>query len=78
MDHRMFRRKYLLGCLGKLGGGLKVTVGNRVTTRLSISLSQSFLFFSVSFNQSLVFPGRFCSNACQHILDIVGLSQAEA
>ena len=26
----MFRRKYLLGCLGKLGEVLKATVGNRV------------------------------------------------
>ena len=32
---------------------------------------------SVSFSQILVFPGRLCSKACQHILDIVGLSQAE-
>ena len=24
-----------------------------------------------------MFPGRLCSKACQHILDIVGLSQAE-
>ena len=35
------------------------------------------MFFSVSFSQILVFPGRQCSKACQHILDIVGLSQAE-
>ena len=33
--------------------------------------------FSFSFSQILVFPGRLCSKACQHILDIVGLSQAE-
>ena len=57
-------------------GGLKATVGNRVTTRLSL-YPHSFLFFSGSFNQSLVFPSRLCSKACQHILDIVGLSQAE-
>ena len=49
----MFPRKYLLGCLGKLGG----EVGNGVTTRLSL-YSHSFLFFPVSFNQSLVFPSR--------------------
>ena len=30
MDYHMFRRKYLLGCSGKLGEGLKATVGNRV------------------------------------------------
>ena len=53
-------------------GGLRATVGNRVSL-----YPHSFLFFSVSFSQSLVFPGRLCSKACQHILDIVGLSQAE-
>ena len=57
-------------------GGLKATVGNRVTTRLSF-YPHSFLFFSVSFNQSLLFPNRLCSKACQHILDVVGLRQAE-
>ena len=75
MDYRMFQRKYLLGCLGKVGK-VSATVGNRVTTRQSF-YSHSFLFFSVSFNQSLVFPSRLCSQAFQHILDIVGLSQAE-
>ena len=75
MDYRTFRRKYLPGCLGKLGG-LKATVGNRVTTRISL-YPHVYLFFSVSFNQSLAFPSRLCSKACQHILDIVGLSQAE-
>ena len=49
-------------------GGLKATVGNRVTTSLSL-YPHSFLFFSVSV--------RLCSKACQHILDIVGPSQAE-
>ena len=34
-------------------------------------------FFSVSFSQILVFLGKLCLKACQHILDIVGLSQAE-
>ena len=34
MDYRMFRRKYLLGCLGKLGEVSKQLVGNRVTARL--------------------------------------------
>ena len=57
-------------------GDLKAIVGNRVTTRLSL-YPHSFLFLSVSFNQSLVFPSRLRSKACQHILDIVGLSQAE-
>ena len=54
-------------------GGLKATVGNRVLSLYPNSL----LFFSVSFSQILVFPGRLCSKACQHILDIVGLIQAE-
>ena len=57
-------------------GGLKARVGNRVTSRLSL-YPHSLLFFSVSFNQSLVFPSRQNSKACQHILYIVGLSQAE-
>ena len=30
MDYHMFRRKYLLGCLGKLEEVLKATVDNRV------------------------------------------------
>ena len=46
-------------------GRLKATVGNRVTTRLSLYLHR-FLFFSVSFNQSLVFLRRLCSKACGH------------
>ena len=57
-------------------GDLEVTVGNRLTTRLSL-YPHSFLFFSVSFNQSFVFPSRLCSKACQHILNTEGLSQAE-
>ena len=56
MDYLMFLRDYLLACLGKLGGRLKVTTGNRLTTRLSLS---SFFSF-VSFNQSLVFHSRLC------------------
>ena len=69
-------KKILTWMLREARGGLKATVGNRVTTRLSL-YPHSLLFFSVSFNQSLVFPSRLCSKACQHILDIVGLSQAE-
>ena len=75
MDYRMFQTKCSLGCLGKLGRSQSDS-GNRVTTRLSF-YPPSFLFFSVSLNQSLVFPGRLCSKTCQHILDIVGLSQAK-
>ena len=52
---------------------LKATVGNRVTAWLSL-YPHSFLFFSVSFSQRLVFPDKLCSKACQHILEIVGLS----
>ena len=72
----MFRRKYL-DMLREARGGLKATAGNRVTTRLSFYNPQSFLFFFVSFNQSLVFPSRLCSKACQRILDTGGLSQAD-
>ena len=49
---------------------LKATVGNRVLP------DYHFFFFSVSFSQSLVLPSRICSKPFQHILDIVGLSQA--
>ena len=66
-------KKILTWMLREAKGGLKVTVGNRVTTRLSL-YPHSFLFFSVPFNQGVVFPSRLCSKACQHILDIVGLS----
>ena len=65
-------KKILTWMLREARGGHKATVGDRVTTRPSL-YSHSFLFFSVSFNQSLVFPARLCSKACQHILDIVGL-----
>ena len=58
-------------------GGLQATVGNRVKPDHHFIHIVS-LFFSVSFSQILVFPGRLCSKACQHILDIVGLRQAEA
>ena len=68
IDCRMFRRKYLAGCLG-----LKATVRNRVTTRLSL-YNTVFLFVSVSFNQSPAFTSRLCSKSCQDILDIVGLT----
>ena len=57
-------------------GGLKVTVSKRATPRLSL-YPLRFLFFSVSFSQNLAFPSRLYSKACQHILDIVDLSQAE-
>ena len=65
MDYRTFQRKYLFGCLG-----------NRVKPDYHF-IRIVFLLFSVSFSQILVFPGRLCLKACQHILDIVGLSQAE-
>ena len=72
MNYRMF----LTWMLREARGGFKATVGNRVTNRLSRYLHRC-LFFSVSFNQSLVFPSKLCSKAFQHILDIVGLRQAE-
>ena len=58
-------------------GGLKATVGNRVKPDYHFIPIVFLFFFSVSFSQILVFPGKLCSKACQHILDIVGLSQAE-
>ena len=76
MDYHMFRRKYLqLDAMGARGC-LKATVGNRVKPDYYFT-STVFLFFSVSFSQILVFPSRLCSKACQHILDIVGLSHVE-
>ena len=47
-------KKVLTWMLREAGGGLKATVSNRVTAR------HNFLFFSVSFSQSLVFPGTGC------------------
>ena len=76
MDYHMLRRKYLLRYLGKLGGGLKATPDNRVKHYYHF-IHIVFLLFSVSFSQILVFPGMLCLKACQHILEIVGLSQAE-
>ena len=63
--------------LRESGGGLKAKVGNRVKPDYHFTCIVFCFFFSVSFSQILVFPGRLCSKACQHILDIVGLSQAE-
>ena len=69
-------KKILTWMLREAGGGLKETVGNRVKPDYHF-IHIAFLFFSVSFRQILVFPGRLCSEACQHILDVVGLRQAE-
>ena len=69
--------KILTWMLREARRGLKATVNNRVTTRLSL-YPHSVLLFSMSFNQILVFPSRLSSKACQHILDIVGLNQADA
>ena len=51
----MFRRKYLLGCLGKLGEVLKATVGNRVKPdyHLIRVVFCYFLFLSTRFLCSL-------------------------
>ena len=57
-------------------GGLKATVGNKVKPYYHL-IRIVFLLFSVSFSQIPVFPCRLCSKACQHISDIVGVSQAE-
>ena len=45
MDYRMLRRKYLPGCFGEARGVLNATVGNRVTTRLSLYPHGSFVLF---------------------------------
>ena len=73
-NYRLFRRKYLLGCLGKLGEVSKQL--QLKDNNLTITLSKHFLLLSVSFSQSVVFPARLCSKPFQHI-DIVGPSQAE-
>ena len=70
-------KKILTWMLREAWGGLKAAVGNRVKPDYNFIRIYSLLFFSVSFSQILVLPGRLCSKACQHILDIVGLSQAE-
>ena len=69
-------KKMLTWMLREARGGLKTTVGNRVKPDYHF-IHTACLFFSVSFSQILVFPGRLCSKTCQHILHIVGLSQAE-
>ena len=68
-------KKILTWMLREARGGLKATVGNRV--KPDYHFISIFLFFFVSFSQILVFPGRLCAKTCQHILDIVDLSQAE-
>ena len=69
-------KKILNWMLTEARGGLKATADNRVKPDYHF-IRIVFLLFSVSFSQILVFPGRLCLKACQHILDIVGLSQAE-
>ena len=69
-------KKILTWMLRKAREFLKAIVGNRVQPDYHF-VHVVFLLFCVSFSQSLVFSGRLCSKASQHILDIVGLSQAE-
>ena len=64
MDYCMFRRKWMLR---EARGVLKATVA---------LYSHSFLLFSASFSQSLVFYAGYAQKQVS-ILDIVGLSQAE-
>ena len=55
-------------------GGLKAIAGKRVD---SLSLDPHSCFVSFCFFQpESCFPGRQCSKASQHMLDIVGLSHA--
>ena len=70
-------KKILTWMLREAREGLKAAVGNRVKPVYHFISIVSFLFFSVSFSQILVFPGSLCSKACQHMFDIVGLSQAK-
>ena len=70
-------KKILTWMLREAREGLKATVSNGVKPYYHYNYPDSFLLFSVSFSQILVFPGRLCLKACQHILDILGLSQAE-
>ena len=69
-------KKILTWMLREARGCLKARVGNRVKPDYHF-IRIVFCSFFVSFSQILVFDGRLCSKACQHILDIVGLSQAE-
>ena len=68
-------KKILTWMLREARRGLKAKVCNGV--KPDYHFIPSFLFFSVSFSNILVLPGRLCSKACQQILDIVGQSQAE-
>ena len=58
-------------------GGLKATVDNGVKPDYHVIriVFCSFLFLSARFLCSLA--GCYAQKGCQHILDIVGLSQAE-
>ena len=68
-------KKILTWMLREARGSLKATVGNRVLP--DYHFIHIVFVLSVSFSQSLVFPSRLCSEAFQHILDIMGLSQAD-
>ena len=67
-------KKILTGMLREARGVLKATVGNRVQPDYQF-INIGFLFFSVSFSQSLVFPVRLCSKASQPILDNAALTK---
>ena len=64
MNHRLFKRKYLLGCAGKLGEVLKQRqVREYLIITLSTQFSVSFCFFlflSVSFCFFLFLSVSFC------------------
>ena len=68
-------KKILTYMLKEVTGGFKATVGNRVQPDYHFIHRGfcSFLFLSTE----SCFANRLCSKACQDILDIVGLSQAE-
>ena len=69
-------KKILTWMLREARGSLKATVDNKVKPDCHF-IRIVFLLFFVSFSQILVFPGRLCLKARQHILEIVGLSRAE-
>ena len=73
MDYHTVPKKILAWMLREARGDLKATVGNRVKPDHHF-IRIVFCFFQPD---SCAPWQAICSKACQHILDIVGLSQAE-
>ena len=66
MDYRLFRKKYLLGCLGKLGEVSKQqqVKDNNVTITLSTQFFITFCFFQPE-----------CCIPCQAMLETISAHQ---